>query len=153
MACRSLLPPPGGSSTGNLQFRLRATFRLLQTIPGVGPYIAASLIGEVQDIRRFPKAKQLIAHAGLDTKIRQSGKTLNSTGRLTKRGSSYLRRSLFIGASIARQHDPQFRALYDKKRLEGRTYKEAIVVVARKLLQVIRSVWLNGKPYVVAERH
>lgn len=128
------------------------TFRLLQTIPGVGPYVAASLIGEIQDITRFPKAKHLIAYAGLDTKIRQSGKALNSTGKLTKRGSSYLRRSIFIAANVARQHDDQLGALYDKKRAEGRTYKEATVIVARKLLQIVRSVWLNGTAYYVADR-
>lgn len=127
------------------------TFRLLQTIPGIGPYVAASIIGEIQDIGRFPKAKHLIAYAGLDTKIRQSGDALNSTGRLTKRGSSYLRRSLFIGASVARQHDAQFKALYDKKRAEGRTYKEATIVVARKLLLVARSVWLSGNNYTLPE--
>ena len=124
---------------------------MLQTIPGIGPYIAASILGEIQDITRFPKTKHLIAYAGLDTKIRQSGIALNSTGRLTKRGSSYLRRSLFIGANVARQHDRQFRALYDKKRAEGRTYKEATIVVARKLLQVARSVWLSGKDYALPE--
>lgn len=122
-------------------------FRLLQTIPGIGPYIANSIIGEIQDIHRFKSAKELIAFAGLDPKIRQSGKSLNSTGRLTKRGSSYLRRSIFIAAGVARQHDPQFKALYDKKRAEGKTYTEAICVVARKLLKVVRSVWLNNKPY------
>ena len=127
------------------------TLRVLQTIPGIGPFVAASILGEVQDIRRFPKAKHLIAYAGLDTKIRQSGDALHNTGRLTKRGSSYLRRSLFIGASVARQHDVQFKALYDKKRSEGRTYKEANVVVARKLLQVVRSVWLSGKDYALPE--
>jgi transposase len=125
------------------------TFRVLQTIPGVGPFVAASILGEIQDITRFPKARQLVAYAGLDTKIRQSGTALNGTGRLTKRGSSYLRRSLFIAANVARQHDPQFKALYDKKRVEGRTYKEATVVVARKLLQVVRSVWLSGKDYAL----
>jgi transposase len=127
------------------------TFRLLQTIPGIGPYIAASILGEIQDISRFPKAKHLIAYAGLDTKIRQSGDALNNTGKLTKRGSSYLRRSLFIGANIARQHDDQFNALYDKKRAEGRTYREATVVVARKLLLVVRSVWLSGNNYTLPE--
>lgn len=127
------------------------TFHLLQTIPGVGPYVAASLIGEIQDIRRFPKPKHLIAYVGLDTKIRQSGTALNGTGRLTKRGSSYIRRSLFIAANVARQHDSQFQALYDKKRAEGRTYKAANVVVARKLLQVVRSVWLNQKEYTLPE--
>ena len=123
------------------------TFSLLQTIPGVGPFVAASILGEVQYIRRFPKAKHLIAYAGLDTKIRQSGKALNSTGKLTKRGSSYLRRSLFIAANVSRQHDSQLKAIYDKKRAEGRTYKEANTIVARKLLQIVRSVWINKKPY------
>ena len=70
------------------------TYRLLQSIPGVGPYVAASLIGELQTMERFTKACRLVAYAGLDLKIRQSGHTLNSTGHLTKRGSSYLRRSL-----------------------------------------------------------
>ncbi len=119
----------------------------LQSIPGVGPYIAASIIGEIQDIRRFHTSKQLIAFAGLDPRIKQSGHTLNSTGRLTKRGSSYLRRSLFIAASVARQRDPQFKAIYDKKRAEGKSYTVAVCVVARKLLTVIRSLWVNETEY------
>jgi transposase len=122
-------------------------YSLLQTIPGIGPTIAASLIGEVQDMQRFPTAKSFIAYAGLDPRIKQSGTTLNSTGRLTKRGSSYLRSSAFIAANVARQHDPQFRALYDKKRAEGKSYTVATCVVARKLLTVARSVWLSGEAY------
>lgn len=121
--------------------------RKLQTVPGVGPYIAASIIGEIQDMARFHTSKQLIAYAGLDPKIKQSGHSLNKTGRLTKRGSAYLRRSLFIAASIARRYDPYFKALYDKKRDEGKTYKVAVCVVARRLLAVVRAVWLGEKDY------
>jgi len=124
-------------------------FRLLQSVPGIGPYVAASIVGEIQDVRRFKTAKELIAFSGLDPKIRQSGKALNSTGRLTKRGSRYLRRSLFIAANVARQCDPQFQALYDKKRAEGKSYTVATCVVARKLLLVARSVWLNEKTYTI----
>lgn len=127
------------------------SFRLLQTIPGIGPYVAASIIGEIQDIKRFDSAKALIAYAGLDPKIRQSGKALNSTGRLTKRGSSYLRRSLFIAANVAKRYDPQLKALYDKKRSEGKTFKSANCSVARKLVKVIWSVWKNSKDYTVPE--
>jgi transposase len=126
-----------------------STFDLLQSIPGIGPYVGASLIGEIQDITRFKSAKALTAFAGLDPKIRQSGKVLNSTGSLTKRGSSYLRRSIFIAASVARQHDPQFRALYDKKRDEGKSYTVATCVVSRKLLATVRAVWLSGDKYDV----
>jgi transposase len=127
------------------------SFRLLKTIPGLGPYTAASILGEVQDIKRFDSAKSLIAYAGLDPKIRQSGKALNSTGKLTKRGSSYLRRSLFIAANIARMHDPQLKSLYEKKKKEGKTHKEATCAVARKLVRIIWSVWKNGKDYTVPE--
>ena len=122
-------------------------FRRLQTIPGIGPYVAASIIGEVQDMRRFTTTKSIIAYAGLDPRIKQSGKSLNSTGRLTKRGSSYLRRSIFIAANIARQHDPYFKALYDKKRAEGKRYTVANCVVARKLLTIARAVWITEKNY------
>lgn len=125
------------------------TYELLQTITGIGPYVAASLIGEIQTMERFKTAKALTAYAGLDPKIRQSGKVLNSTGNLTKRGSSYLRRSIFIAASVARQFDPNMKALYDKKRAEGKSYTVATVVVARKLLAIVRAVWLSGIAYDV----
>ena len=98
-------------------------------------------------MRRFTTTKSIIAYAGLDPRIKQSGKSLNSTGRLTKRGSSYLRRSIFIAANIARQHDPYFRALYDKKRAEGKRYTVANCVVARKLLTIARAVWITEKNY------
>jgi transposase len=119
----------------------------LQSIPGVGPYIAASVIGEIQDMRRFATSKQLIAYAGLDPRIRQSGHTLNATGRLTKRGSNYLRHSMFLAASVARRCDPRFKALYEKKRAEGKTYTVAVCVVARKLLTIIRAVWVHDEDY------
>lgn len=122
-------------------------FRRLQTIVGIGPYIAASIIGEVQDMQRFTSAKALIAYSGLDPKVRRSGHTLNTTGKLTKRGSSYLRRSIFIAASSARRYDPTMKALYDKKRAEGKSYTVATCVVARKLLTVVRAVWLSGQSY------
>lgn len=120
---------------------------LLQTIPGVGPFVAASLIGEIQDIRRFKKAKHLVAYVGLDPRIKQSGSTLNKTGRLTKRGSPHLRHSMFIAANIAKRHDAYFKALYDKKRAEGKPYTVANCAVARKLLLVARAVWMSDKEY------
>lgn len=125
-------------------------FTRLQTIPGIGPFVASSLIGEIQTMERFTGAHALTAYAGLDPRIRQSGHTLNNTGRLTKRGSSYLRRSAFIAANVARQHDPKFKALYDKKRAEGKPYTVAVCVVSRKLLSIVRAVWLSEKGYDIS---
>ena len=122
-------------------------YQLLQTIPGVGPITATSVIAEIQDMKRFTKACRLVAYAGLDFPVKQSGETSRRGKHLTKRGSSHLRRSLFIAASVARQHDPYFQSVYEKKRAEGKTYKTAVIAVERKLLLVIRAVWLSGKVY------
>jgi transposase len=64
---------------------------LLQSIPGIGPVAAATLVAEIGDVTRFKNAKALIAYAGLDPRVRQSGRTLQRNTRLTKRGSPYLR--------------------------------------------------------------
>lgn len=70
-------------------------------------------------------------------------------GKLTKRGSPHLRRSLFIAANVARRFDPNLQALYDKKRAEGKSYTVATCVVARKLVAIIHAVWLRQTPYKV----
>ncbi len=95
------------------------TYQLLQTIPGVGPITATSVIAEIQDMKRFTKACRLVAYAGLDFPVKQSGETSRRGKHLTKRGSSHLRRSLFVAASVARQHDPYFRSVYEKKLRRG----------------------------------
>lgn len=122
-------------------------FTNLQTIPGIGPFVAACLIGEIQDMARFKRQKHLIAYLGLDPRIRQSGHTLNSTGRLTKRGSPHARRAIFIAANVARRFDPYCQAYYDKKRAEGKSYTVTTCAVARKLLLIVRAVWLSGGVY------
>jgi len=124
------------------------SYQLLLSLVGVGPAIAVSLSAEVGDINRFDSAKQLVAYAGLDPRVRQSGTVLNRNTRLTKRGSSELRHSLFLAANIARQHDPDLKTYYQKKRNEGRTYTEATVATARKLCYRIFAVLSRGTPYV-----
>lgn len=119
----------------------------LRSVPGVGPYVAACLIGELQTMERFTSVKALVAYAGLDARIRQSGHSLNNTGRLSKRGSPHLRRALFIAANVARRYDRTFSAVYNKKRAEGKRHTVATLVTARYLLKVVRAVWLRGTPY------
>ena len=123
--------------------------KLLRTIPGIGPAIAPALVTEIGDITRFKSPRQLIAYAGLDPRILQSGATLNRYGHITKRGAPQLRHALFIAGSVAKTFDPTCRALYDKKRAEGKRYKEATIVVARKITRIIYAVWTSGKAYEV----
>ncbi len=124
------------------------TYQLLTSLVGIGPAIAVSLSAEIGDINRFPGAKQLVAYAGLDPRVRQSGTVLHRNTRLTKRGSAELRHSLFLAANIARQHDPELKSYYSKKRAEGRTYTEATVATARKVANRVFAVLSRGTPYI-----
>jgi transposase len=117
---------------------------LLQSVPGIGPKVATVLIAELGDITRFKDTKAVIAYTGHDPKVKQSSNTLR---RNTKRGSPYLRRALFLAAA-AERHDPELRATYDRKRGEGKRYRPATIVVARKVMNRVYTVWKRGTPYV-----
>lgn len=121
--------------------------KLLESIPGIGQTIAAVLVAEIGDIENFKSAKALVAYAGIDPKVKQSGKGLKHNTRLTKRGSPYLRQALFQAAAVARQHDPELKAYYEKKRSEGKRYKEATVATSRKLLYRVYAVLKRQTPY------
>jgi transposase len=121
--------------------------KLLSSIPGIGKTIAGILITEIGTIERFYSGKALVAYAGLDPKVRQSGLSLRRNTRITKRGSPYLRKAIYLAATVARQHDPELKAYYEKKKNEGKRYKEACVAVARKLLYRVFAVWKRGTPY------
>lgn len=120
---------------------------LLESIPGVGPTLAMTLINEIGSIQRFSSVKALIAYAGLDPRVRQSGISLRRNTKITKRGSPYLRRAAYIAAYIAARHDSELRIYFEKKILEGKRYKEATVAVARKILARVYAVWKRGTPY------
>ncbi|MBI2410279.1 MAG: IS110 family transposase [Candidatus Kerfeldbacteria bacterium] len=121
--------------------------KLLMTIPGIGETIAATLIAEIETIERFSNANKLVAFAGLDPRVRQSGVSLNRNTKLTKRGSPHLRQSAFIAAYIAARHDPELKKYFEKKMKEGKRYKEATVATARKILYRVFAVWKRGTPY------
>ena len=126
---------------------------LVASIPGIGPAIAAILVTEIEDVQRFDSPQALIAYAGLDPKVRQSGIALKRNTRLTKRGSPYLRRAAYLAASIAQRHDADLKAYYLKKRSEGKRYKEATVANARHILNRVYAVWRRGTPYVKHPQH
>lgn len=125
--------------------------QLLQSIPGVGVTISTTLIAEIERIEKFKSGDALVAYCGLDPKVKQSGGSLHHNTHLTKRGSPNLRRTLFLAAMIAQRHNMELKTYYEKKRNEGKFYKEATVAVARKLLYRVYAVWKRQTPYVVRE--
>jgi transposase len=129
------------------------TANLLVSIPGIGPAISAILIAEIENVARFDRPESLIAYAGLDPKVRQSGLSMKRNTKITKRGSPFLRRAAYLAASIAQRHDAGLKKYYLKKRAEGKRYKEATVANARHILNRVYAVWKRGTPYVKNLHH
>lgn len=71
----------------------------LTSIPGVGVVLAATLLSEIGDISRFSSTDKLLAYAGLDPTVRQSGEFKSSQNRMSKRGSPYLRRAIWLAST------------------------------------------------------
>lgn len=122
---------------------------VVTTIPGVGPATGATIIGEIGDISRFSNPKKLVAFAGIDPTVMQSGAFSGSHNRLSKRGSPFLRRAIWMAAVVASRTDPVFRGFYEKKRAEGKSHGTAIGAVARKLTYTIFAVLTANKPYEI----
>jgi len=109
---------------------------ILKSIPGISALFACAIVGELGDISRFSRTKQIVAYAGLDPKISQSGHSVNRKGSLTKRGSSLLRQILFLAAFANITRDTVFSRYYRKKRVEGKHYYQAMTATSRKILEV-----------------
>ena len=86
----------------------------LTTITGIGDITAAVLMAEVGDIKRFERPNQLLAFAGLDASVHQSGDFTGTKNRLSKRGSPYLRRAIWQAAFVAAFKDPALSLYYQK---------------------------------------
>lgn len=125
----------------------------IDSIPGFSAKLSQIVLSECGDITRFKDAKALVAYAGLDPKVKQSGSSLHSFGRLTKRGSDFLRYALFLAARVAWRYDPELYNYYQKKRAEGRSFTETICMIARKLLHRIYVVVNEQRPYVLRSSH
>jgi transposase len=119
----------------------------IETIPGIGPILGAVILSEIGDIKRFKDASKLVAFAGIDPTVKQSGEFIGTQNKMSKRGSPYLRRAIWLAAHSAYLSDTVLGAYYNKKREEGKHHFTAIGAVARKLLYIIHAVLKSNKPY------
>jgi len=135
---------------------LSPDFQLLLSIPGVGEVTAATILGEIGDISNFNTAKQLVAYAGLDPSVYQSGSFRAKNTKISKRGTPYLRKALFQAVSAAvrkRPNGPCNPVLYEyytSKVNSGKPPKVALVATCNKLLRIIYGM-LSSKTEFRAE--
>src|SRR5512139_984917 len=125
----------------------------LTSIPGVGPTTGAALLAEIGDVQRFDAPEKLVAYAGIDATVYQTGQFEARQRHMSKRGSPYLRHALWQAAAMAIQHDDELRAYYDRKRKEGKAHGTALGAVCRKLITRVYIVLKENRPYEVRTKH
>ncbi|MGG3508562.1 IS110 family transposase [Paenibacillus lautus] len=117
-------------------------YELIQSIPGIGTRIAATILAEVGEIDRFDHAKKLVAFAGVDPSVFSSGKFTATRNKITKRGSRRLRTTLYLAVrcGLRSSRNQKLRAYYDKKRAEGKPFKVAVIACVNKLIHWIYAI-------------
>lgn len=119
----------------------------ITTITGIANVTGATILSEIGDISKFDSPRKLVAFAGIDASVTQSGQYEAAHNVMSKRGSPYLRKAIFQAALIAAFKDPVLSAFYQKKRAEGKHHLTCIGAVSRKLCYIIYAVLKNNKPY------
>ena len=126
---------------------LRKDYQRLQTIPGIGPVLAATLMGELGDLRAFEHPKQLAHFVGVAPVVHTSGNSVESRPHMSKRGNSRVRRMLYMGAMAAIQSNTPFKKTYEHLLHEGKAPMSALGAIMRKLLIVARGVLVHEEDY------
>lgn len=122
----------------------------ITTIPGINLRMGAMILAEIGDFSRFDSPDKILAYAGLSPTTYQSGQLDSSYSHMEKRGSRYLRYSLFNAAKFVCIWDSTFSAYLAKKRAEGKHYNVAVSHAAKKLVRVIYQLEKTGQPYIKA---
>ena len=107
------------------------------SIPGISYGLGSIILAEIGDIKNFESPARLLAFAGLEPSIHQSGSYNATQSRMVKRGSPYLRWALLHAARLVSMKDDTFKAYSEKKRAEGKHYYVVLSHLARKLVRVI----------------
>lgn len=125
----------------------RETEDLLASVPGIGPIIARTLIAELPELGRLDR-KKIAALAGLAPFTRQSGQWRGRS--FIGGGRTSVRAALFMGAMVARRHNPVLKAFFERLLTAGKPRLVALIAVARKLLTILNAILRDRKPWQIA---
>ena len=120
---------------------------LLASVPGVGRVIACTLIAELPELGQLGR-KQIAALVGLAPFTRQSGQWRGKS--FIGGGRSAVRRVLFMGAMVAKLHNPVLKAFFDRLVAAGKPKMVALIAVARKLLTILNAILRDNRPWQTA---
>jgi len=115
---------------------------IVTSIDGIGDSTGAAFLAEIGDISNFPSYKSLIAFAGLDPSVYQSGK-FQGTSRISKRGNRHLRRLVYLMTIGVIRCNAFFKAYFLKRKQDGLPFRKAVMATAHKLLRTIFAMLSN----------
>jgi len=118
----------------------------LKTIPGVSDKTISAILGECGELTRFNSAKSIIGYIGLYPTQYQSGNS-HTVGRLAQRGVPIAKHALYMAAISSVRHNEQMLKIFRDKISAGKSKKEALIIVAKKIITVIYSIFKYNKPY------
>jgi transposase len=129
---------------------LMSEFDFFKSIPGIGNITGAMILGEIGNIERFKSASSLLAFAGLDPSVFQSGEFESKNSHISKRGSKYLRSALFTAtrvACIGKGKNNKFREKYVKKRSQNKHHYSAICAACKNMVNTIFKMLHTGENF------
>jgi len=109
----------------------------LMTVPGISYRMAAIIIAETENFTNFDNPDQVLAYAGMEPSVYQSGQLTSTHAKMVKRGSKYLRYAIFNAAKFVCNWDPTFGKYLAKKRSQGKPYNVAVSHASKKLIRVM----------------
>ena len=120
---------------------------LLASVPGIGPTIARTLMAELPELGQLGR-KEIAALGGLAPFTRQSGQWRGRS--FIGGGRPIVRSAVFMGAMVAKQHNPVLKAFFDRLVAAGKPKMVALIAVARKLLTILNAILRDNRPWQTA---
>ncbi len=126
---------------------LARSFALLVSIPGLGTITAVTLLAEAGDVSRFPSAKHLASYAGVHPRLKESGTSLRAKPKMSKSGSSAIRKALYMSAMAAARQEGPCKALFVRLQERGHPRMSALGAVMHKQLRLAFGVCSTRTPF------
>jgi transposase len=126
---------------------LETRIKAICSIKGVGTITAATIVGETNGFALFNSKAQLVSYAGYDVVKEQSGTSLDSPGKISKKGNVNIRKALYFPAITAVKHDPLFNKMFKQVMDKTKIKMKGYVAVQRKLLVLIYTIYKSGQKF------
>ena len=120
---------------------------ILSSIAGIGIQTAVRIVAAVGDFKRFATSRKLVSFAGLSPTTQQSGTSIRSSGHISRMGGTRIRGALYMCAIVAKNHNPQCAAMWERLNAKGKPGKKIIVAIMCKLLRQMHALVTKDELY------